>query len=138
MSPDKEQRNYIEVDLRPTIWCDYGKYIGNDPAVAIKAYFDIANADKSEIQVPFNREQKPPLQIAHYLRLNFFELLFNRYGIWKYMEGANLAICAHQYFLRQPINEAEFWIARAIKTRLSPYIWNIIRNFYLKHKSRIL
>lgn len=139
MSANREQRNYIEVDLRPTIWCDYGKYLGDDPAVAIKAYFDTGISDVSLIQPsPILKQQQPPLQIAHYLRINLFELLVNRYGVWRYLNGASLAVLAQQYLLRQPIDRAEYCLTRIIKTKLSPNLWDTLRSNYLNLKSRIL
>ena len=138
MSTQREYRHYIEVDLRPTVWCDYGKYLNDDPAIAIKSYFDKDITGISPAQSPLTRGHQDPQRIAHYLRLNLFELLCNRYGIWRYLDGASLSLFAQQCLIRQPLEGIEYWLTCAIKTKLPPGLWQTIRSQYLGIKARFL
>lgn len=134
INSDRSERYYIEVDLRPTIWCDYAKYLGDDPALALKSYFD----EKQISILPIKGKANPPKVIAHYMRLNLLELLFNRYGVWSYLDGASLFLLVKQCLIRQPIEGLEYWITCAIKTKIQPHYWNLIRMNYLNFKQRFL
>lgn len=134
INSDRSERHYIEVDLRPTIWCDYAKYLGCDPAKALEFYFD-----NGQIPVVFSKSQAiPPKVIAHYMRLNLLELLLNRYGVWSYLDDASLFLLVKQCLIRQPIEGLEYWITCAIKTKIQPHYWNLIRMNYLNFKQRFL
>lgn len=138
MSGQREHRHYIEVDLRPTVWCDYGKYLNDDPAIAIRSYFDKDITNIAPTKSPLTNKYQAPQRIAHYLRLNLFELLGNRYGVWRYLDGASLCLLAQQCLFRQPLEGIEYWLTCAIKTKLPPSLWQTIRSQYLGIKTRFL
>ena len=134
INSDRSERHYIEVDLRPTIWCDYAKYLDSDPAQALKSYFDNDQLPTA----PSKDKPFPPKVIAHYMRLNLVELMFIRYGVWSYLEGASFFLLAKQCLIRQPIEGLEYWFTCAVKKKLPPSYWNAIRRKYLDFKLRFL
>jgi len=76
------RRYFTEADMRPNAWHDYSRYVGNDLATAIKAYFE--NAQTLEYPQAIETNFPRTLVIPHVSRLKFWELLINRYGVWKF------------------------------------------------------
>ena len=79
-----QQRYYFEADLRPNVWVDYAKYVFNDPAPCIKAWFDqgLTYPHASKLK---ERPLSKPRSIPYFLRLSLFELLINRHQVWRYL-----------------------------------------------------
>jgi hypothetical protein len=83
-SKQNNKRYYFEVDLRPTVWSDYPKYFGDDPAIPIKAYFD----RNTTISYPYTLNSNFPgkTKLPYFLRMSTKELLINRHNVWKYID----------------------------------------------------
>ncbi len=79
------KRYYFEADMRPNLWIDHSRYVGEDWAVIISRYF--ATRDSVKHSYTFNSQYSNPLLISHYLRLSLAELVLNRYQVWKYLPG---------------------------------------------------
>ncbi len=78
-----KKRYYIEADMRPTTWIDFPKYFGDAPAQKIKDYF-------ASGQQPCRAGKQDPaypekIILPHFLRMALWELLMNRYQVWRYM-----------------------------------------------------
>ena len=69
--------------MRPNLWIDHSRYVGEDWAVIISRYF--ATRDSGKHSYTFNSQYSNPLLISHYLRLSLAELVLNRYQVWKYL-----------------------------------------------------
>jgi hypothetical protein len=76
----RNKNYYFEVDVRPNAWINHGYFIGHDCANVLRRYFvEGEQVYKDEMLVPkIGRKYLLP----HYLRLNLFELLINRYRVW--------------------------------------------------------
>ena len=88
VSKDDLVRYYFEIDLRPTLWVNYSKYIGSDPAMSIRNYF----YDKSVYKSPVisNLDFSGSLTIPHRYRLSALDLLLNKFGVWKFMNKVDI------------------------------------------------
>jgi hypothetical protein len=77
------KRYYFEADMRPNVWADYTSFLGDDPADHIRNWF----AKKLPLQLETRTiYQKPTfVRIPYFLRLRIWELLFNRYNVWRYI-----------------------------------------------------
>jgi hypothetical protein len=84
-SVQDSKRYYFEADMRPNLWIDHSRYVGEDWAVIISRHFATRNSVKHSYT--FNPQYSNPLLISHYLRLSLAELVLNRYQVWKYLPG---------------------------------------------------
>lgn len=119
------KRYYFEADMRPNVWIDYGKYIGNDAAISISDYFTSGQTLNGP---PVLNPQYPHnLLIPYILRLSFWDLLLNKYKCWDYIEGWS------QLFLQilDRIDGALIALSiRLIKPRVSSSVWSKLKSFH--------
>lgn len=79
------KRYFIEADMRPNVWVDYGKYVGNDAATYFKDYFE---AGKVMSKPPKINSHFPISRLVPFVaRLSFGEILFNRYSAWEFFDS---------------------------------------------------
>jgi hypothetical protein len=104
-SEQDNKRYYFEADMRPNLWIDQPRYLGEDWAKIIHRHFtEGAVADQ-----PGSFDFQYPRQalISHYLRLSLAELIFNRYGVWKYLPENFLYVLIHYKILT--------WVASVVR-----------------------
>ncbi|OZB49181.1 MAG: hypothetical protein B7X60_02075 [Polynucleobacter sp. 39-45-136] len=72
----------VEADMRPNVWVDYARYLGNDPAQAIRKFFDSGSilGDKQFSQASYPKQ----LKIPYIYRLTALEILTNRHNVWRF------------------------------------------------------
>ena len=99
-------RYYFEADLRPNVWSDFGKYVGNDPALALKNYLKQEN---NSYTINLTRNSKFPLSLTlpYPTRLRAIELLTNKHQAWKYID-----VISRQEITYRFINKIVFFIKR--------------------------
>jgi hypothetical protein len=73
-----KKRYYIEVDVRPSVWADYARFIDDDPAPKIHAWFN-------KCAKPALSTYSKPTVIPYFARVPLFYFLINRYQVWKYV-----------------------------------------------------
>lgn len=80
---DGSGRYFIEADMRPNVWTDFPRYFGEDPAERIRAWF----SHKTTLTYPAAPGVIPakPVKMAYFLRLSLFDILINRYAVWKFI-----------------------------------------------------
>jgi len=78
-----KKRYFIEADMRPNSWVEFGKFLGDDPAQRISKWF--LNGETMQYPLPVNNDYPEKLILPYYLRLSALEILFNRYSVWKYL-----------------------------------------------------
>ncbi|MES2961968.1 MAG: ATP-grasp domain-containing protein [Pseudomonadota bacterium] len=77
------KKYFIEADMRPNSWVEFGKFLGDDPAPRISNWF--LNGEIMQYPLPINNDYPAKLILPYYLRLSALEILFNRYSVWKYL-----------------------------------------------------
>ena len=95
-SEQDNKRYYFEADMRPNLWIDQPRYLGEDWARFIQRNFTGKTAThpgSSDVSYP-NR-----VLIPHYLRLTWAELMFNRYRVWEYLPENFLYVLIHHRIL---------------------------------------
>ena len=77
------RRFYFETDMRPTVWVEFPRFFGEDPAIRIEKWF----SNKETLSYPVLASPNQPSQILlpYFLRLKRLELLLNRYDVWKFI-----------------------------------------------------
>ena len=79
------KRYYIEADMRPNVWVDFGKYVGNDAANYFKDYFE---AGKVMSELPKVNPHFPISRLVPFVaRLCIWEILGNRFSAWDFFES---------------------------------------------------
>ncbi len=81
---DEGELYFFEADMRPNIWIDFARFIGDDPALRIKKYFATGEIMQFE-----NCTDENLVTIAHFLRLKFWQILFNYHFVWRYMSKSD-------------------------------------------------
>lgn len=79
---------FIEADMRPNVWADFTRFVGDDLAVKISNWF----LQREVSGFPFVTRNDFPLEkrLAHFLRVSILSLVFNRYGLWKILSSNEL------------------------------------------------
>jgi Carbamoyl-phosphate synthase L chain, ATP binding domain len=81
-------RRYIEADMRPNAWADFSQFFGDDAAPRIRNWFSSRVRLTKANAVRLGARQAP-LTIPHFLRLRRWELLTNRYAVWRFIPLAD-------------------------------------------------
>jgi len=81
-SRQDNRRYYFEADMRPTAWAYHSKYLGEPLAENIRNYFDCGQIP--EYTGIVNKNYPEQLTIPLFIRMKLWELIINRYSVWKY------------------------------------------------------
>ena len=74
---------YIEADARPNAWLDFPRFLGEDISLRIRDWFSERKILRYPIQA-YPRQSRQKV-LPYYLRLKAWEILFNRYRVWRYI-----------------------------------------------------
>lgn len=115
-------KNYFfEVDVRPNAWINHGKFIGHDCAEVLQKCFSSQKLIYSdEMLMPkINRCYLLP----HYLRINLFELLLNRYKVWSYIPQSGWFYIYHhkKRILKRKLKQNKYSFYPYNQQKPSPY-----------------
>ncbi len=77
------ERYYFEADMRPNVWFDFGKFIGNNFSTKLENYFTKGITQQVPV-APDNRFEKE-IKMVFFLRMKIFDILFNRHNVWNYI-----------------------------------------------------
>lgn len=83
-------RFYFEADMRPNVWVEVTKHLGEDPAIRIQNWF----SRRETLNPPTPSAHPASMLIPYFLRLRWFELLTNRYNVWKFIPGDDRKLIA--------------------------------------------
>ena len=96
LSPLDGRRYYIEADMRPNIWFDHGRVVGNDIATSINQFF--TNGAVLSYPQPKNPAYLKTVLVPHISRLFAWEILSNQYDCHRFIGGTSkmlwLTFCA--------------------------------------------
>ena len=112
----EQGRFYFEADMRPNVWVEFPKFFGEDPAVRIKQWF----CKKKKLEYPALPSSRSPILLPYFLRLKRWELLCNRYGVWKFipkddlkltLKLLSLFLCSFgiRTFIRAVLRKMRYW-----------------------------
>jgi ATP-grasp domain len=96
-SEQDNKRYYFEADMRPNLWIDQPRYLGEDWAKIIHWHFTGGKAAKEPCS--FGDQYTTQVLIPHFLRLTWMELILDRYGVWKYLPENFLYVLIHHRIL---------------------------------------
>jgi len=119
---DGSGRYYFEADLRPNVWIDFPKYFGEDPAPQIRAWFRSGTC----LSLESLKRSEPcvPVTLPYFLRMKWWEVLTNRYGVWRYISLADpmlmLERCTPRWILRLAAAIFPVPLRRKLRTWLRP------------------
>ena len=113
---DGSGRYYFEADLRPNVWVDYSKYIGEDPAERVRAWF--ARGTCLSAQSLKRQETCLPVTMPYFLRMKFRDVLMNRYGVWKTLPFAEPVMILERCVPPWRLRRAEAALPDGLRRRL--------------------
>lgn len=76
-------RYYFEADLRPNVWINHPRYLGDDPAVAIREAFGQATAAPRPTAP--QAETRATMTMPYAFRLPIRDILLNRHRAWSFI-----------------------------------------------------
>ncbi|AWB33016.1 hypothetical protein DBV39_03990 [Orrella marina] len=119
----------FEADMRASVWVDYGKYLGDDHAVAIRRYFDTGATLVSPVS--HNPAFPEQVRIPFVYRLTPWEILTNAHQVWRYCQNQSVTRIA-QYcmdFLWSAIKgHMTMFAVLHVKPWLKPAHWERLRS----------
>lgn len=121
------KRFYIEADMRPNAWINYGKYIGNDAGMYLKKYFQ--NGDLVNLPIDIDPRFPRAMLVGFADRLAVWEVAFNRYGVWKTFPNFH-SLYTHIHFRLD--YEIKKFSRQYLQPFLHPKIWSVSREIYKK------
>lgn len=124
------KRYYFEVDVRPNDWINYPSYFGDDPALHIKNYFDKKGFFKP-LKMTYKNQQHTYL-FANPSRINFYELIINKYHWMTYSGFYSVAMHKFSLFVFNPIEKFKIFSVRYIKPYISIRHWKKLKRLALK------
>jgi hypothetical protein len=102
-SSDDNKIYFFEADMRPNVWVDFTKFIGDDAAIKIAKWF--LNGQTLQYPQPVNNCYPPTKLMPYCLRMSSLEVLFNRYNVWSFIfkeeDKVILELVFHQLFYRK-------------------------------------
>jgi hypothetical protein len=87
-SNEDGKRYYFEADVRPNAWVNFPFYLNDDPAKVLNTLFQ-AGAVLSIPNYPTNLLHDS-IQIPYVFRLSVWEILINKYGVWRFCKEYSL------------------------------------------------
>ena len=126
------QRYFFEADMRPNGWADYSKYVGHDLAGAIKAYFEHGEILHSPPAI--NAQFPRSLLMAHVSRLKSWELLINRYGVWRFATREQII----RRMFGHPLGLLRHGANRYLQPLFSERMWSIVNQFFSTLKIKLI
>lgn len=90
---DDNKRYYFEADMRPTAWAYHSKYVGEPISENIRNYFD--HGQILEYTGIVNKDYPEQLTIPLFIRMKPWELIINRYSVWKYKPDRSIISRIH-------------------------------------------
>lgn len=117
------RRYYIEADMRPNVWVDYGRYIGNDAAPAVADCF--LNGKMMQFPQRFLPDFPTSVLMPFVSRLSLSELLLNSYNCWHFIDGPS-------QFLNLILRTLNGKFIRLTRQYMKPYIppsvWKMLKD----------
>ncbi len=126
------KRYIIEADMRPNVWADYSRYLGNDLAIPIKTYFE--NRQILHYPQTINEQFSSTLLIPLVSRLKFWEILVNRYGVWQFSTGEQII----RRLIGHPIAKLRNVAIQHLKPVIPARIWLILEKYFALTKIKII
>ena len=118
---------FVEADMRATVWAEYARYFGDDPAIAIKRYFDKGNV----LAFPQAMCTNYPcdMVIPYVYRLTALQIMTNRYQVWRFCDGFNKWEIT-RYCVSRSLNPFKQWVVAQIKPRVNDANWQRLRQIW--------
>lgn len=116
-----KRRYYFECDMRPNVWIHYPYFYKDDPATHIRRWFVEGLAFDPAVSPP---NKNPPrfLDIAYFERMSFFEIMLNRYGVWRYLRHQDGPVIRALILRRLHIILIKLPVKKWVPTRVKAYL----------------
>lgn len=120
------RRFYFEADMRPNVWIDFPRFFGEDPSLRIRKWF--TKNETLNFPIPALPNQTSQIVIPYFLRLNLWELLFNRYRIWQFIPGGDRNLTIRLIFHEMIFLKIRSFLISLIKFLIPQKYYQLIRS----------
>ena len=131
-SCEDHRRYIIEADLRPNVWADYSRYIGNDTALAIQDYFE--HGTILQFPQPINEQFPSTLLVPLVSRLKFWEIVLNQYDVWQFATREQIV----RRLIGRPVEKIRYAANRYAKPLIPAILWLSLANGFAHIKIKLV
>ncbi len=100
-SSEDKKRYFIEADMRPNSWVQFGKFFGDDPAKRISKWF--LHQETPQYPSAINKKYPTQLLMPYFYRMLPTEILLNRYNVWKFLPIEDYKLVFHLLYTKSAI-----------------------------------
>lgn len=124
-----EGRFYIEADMRPNVWVDFPRFVGEDLATRISNWFEKKETLSYPVKGPLGSS---PLVLPYFLRLERWEILLNRYHVWRFIKGEDKFLIRKVLFehMRPQISLSRFPFVKSLTPSKIKKKWQKLKNIF--------
>jgi hypothetical protein len=133
-SKSDNKRYYIEADMRPNAWFDFGKFMGNDLTFALRNYF---TNRQILTEFPSLKTSLPKFKtIPYYERMKFFQVFINKFQCWDYIRANDIELV--RYLISLIAQKVKSLTSRILQKTFVPKLFlKNLRIIYRKYISPI-
>ena len=131
-SKSENKRYYIEADMRPNVWFDFGKFMGNDLTFALRNYFT-----NRQILTEFAslKTSLPKFKtIPYYERMKFFQVFINKFQCWDYIRANDIELV--RYLISLIAQKVRSLTSRILQKTFVPKLF--LKNIRIIYRKYIL
>ena len=110
---DGSGRYFFEADMRPNVWVDVSRFYGEDAAERIRGWFETGESLRKEsLDAGIDCM---PIRIPHFKRIARWELLVNRYHVWRFIPWCETSVVVRQICARAVMPVARFIVPHRVR-----------------------
>ncbi len=110
---DGSGRYYFEADIRPNAWVDFSRFYGEDAATRIREWFATGTTLKKDTNAKL--ETCTPMVISYFMRMALWELMVNRYGVWRFIPWADRRVVLSLLWSRMVMPGTRTFVPKPIR-----------------------
>jgi len=118
---DGSGRYYFEADMRPSVWADCSTFFGDDPAASISRWFSEGTCLTPENVA--RQVASAPVTIPWFLRMAVWELLTNRYSVWRYLPLGDTRVAVQMWLRAGTVRFAKAITSRKMQKMLGDWVY---------------
>jgi hypothetical protein len=99
--------------MRPNVWVDVSRFYGEDAAERIRGWFETGESLRKEsLDAGIDCM---PIRIPHFKRIARWELLVNRYHVWRFIPWCETSVVVRQICARAVMPVARFIVPHRVR-----------------------
>ncbi|MDH3240210.1 MAG: ATP-grasp domain-containing protein [Alphaproteobacteria bacterium] len=119
-----QKRYFFEADMRPNVWVNHPRYLGDDPAGYVSRYFSNGDVLTDPPAAPAGSSHETVL--PYFPRMKVLDLLTNRYRCWSYLPDERFIVVIVVWVEKKLRNFAR----KVVKPLVPAELWSRLKDSY--------